>query len=71
VGPSAGLDDVEKILDPTGTGTPTCRSSGWQPVAIPTTLSRYLCSPSDAEVKNAWSCISNPTYVSVAWCSME
>jgi hypothetical protein len=23
VGPRAGLDDVEKILDPTGTGTPT------------------------------------------------
>jgi hypothetical protein len=27
VGPRAGLDDVEKILDPTGTRTPTPRSS--------------------------------------------
>jgi hypothetical protein len=27
VGPTAGLDDLEKILDPTGTRTPTPRSS--------------------------------------------
>jgi hypothetical protein len=27
VGPTAGLDDAEKILDPTGTRTPTPRSS--------------------------------------------
>jgi hypothetical protein len=39
VDPRAGLDDEEKkkILDPTGTRTPTPRS-----VAIPTTLSRLL-----------------------------
>jgi hypothetical protein len=63
--------DVEKILDPTGTGTPTLRSFGPQPVAMPTTLSRYPCSPSSATVKNAWSCTSTPTYVSMAWCLME
>jgi hypothetical protein len=40
VDPRAGLDDVEKILDPTGTRTPTPRSSSPEPVAIPTTLSR-------------------------------
>jgi hypothetical protein len=40
VDPRAGLDDVEKILDPTGTRTPTPRSSSPYPVAIPTALSR-------------------------------
>jgi hypothetical protein len=34
----AGLDDVEKILDPTGTRIPIPRSSSPQPVAIPTEL---------------------------------
>jgi hypothetical protein len=43
VGPGAGLDDVEKILDPTGTRTPTPRSSSPWPVAMPTALSRFLC----------------------------
>jgi hypothetical protein len=42
VDPRASLDDVEKILDPTGTRTPTLRSSGPHPVAIPTTLSPLL-----------------------------
>jgi hypothetical protein len=36
----------EKILDPTGTRTPTRRSSSLYPVAIPTALSRL---PTDAE----------------------
>jgi hypothetical protein len=40
VGPRAGLDDVEKVLDPTGTRTPTPRSSTYQAVTIPTALSR-------------------------------
>jgi hypothetical protein len=40
VGPRAGLGDVEKSLDPTGTRTPTPPSSSSLPVAIPTTLSR-------------------------------
>jgi hypothetical protein len=39
VGPRAGLEDVEKILDPTGTRTPTPRSFSPQPVTIPTALS--------------------------------
>jgi hypothetical protein len=38
VGPRAGLDDVEKILDPIGTQTLTPWSSSLQPVAIPTML---------------------------------
>jgi hypothetical protein len=38
VSPRAGLDDVEKILDPTETRTPTLRSSSPQPVAILTEL---------------------------------
>jgi hypothetical protein len=42
VDPKAGLDDVEKILDPTATRTPTTWSSSPQPVAIPTTLSQLL-----------------------------
>jgi hypothetical protein len=33
VDPRAGLDDVEKILDPTGTRTPTPRSSS--PYLVP------------------------------------
>jgi hypothetical protein len=40
VDPRAGLDDMEKILDPIVTRTPTPRSSSPQPVAIPTALSR-------------------------------
>jgi hypothetical protein len=40
VAPRASLDDVEKILGPTGTQTTTPRSSSPQPVAIPTELSR-------------------------------
>jgi hypothetical protein len=40
VGPRTGLDDVEKILDPTGTRTPTPRPSSLQSVTIPTELSR-------------------------------
>jgi hypothetical protein len=40
VDPRAGLYDVMKILDPTGTRTPTSWSSNLQLVAIPTTLSR-------------------------------
>jgi hypothetical protein len=40
----AGLDDVEKILDPTETRTPTPASSNQYPVAIPITLSRLLTS---------------------------
>jgi hypothetical protein len=39
VGPRADLDNVQKVLDPTGIQTPTPRSSNPQPVAIPTTLS--------------------------------
>jgi hypothetical protein len=43
VDPCDGLDDVEKkILDPTGTRTPTPWSSSPWPVAIPTALS-FLC----------------------------
>jgi hypothetical protein len=38
VDPRAGVDEVEKILDPTGTRTPTSWSSSPQLVAIPTTL---------------------------------
>jgi hypothetical protein len=34
VDPRVGLHDVEKILDPTGTGTPTPWSSSPQPVAM-------------------------------------
>jgi hypothetical protein len=40
VGPRAGLNDVEKILDPTVTRTPTPGSSSPLPVAIRATLSR-------------------------------
>jgi hypothetical protein len=40
VGPRVGIDEVEKILDPTGTRTPTPPSFG--PVAIPTMLSRLI-----------------------------
>jgi hypothetical protein len=36
------VDEVEKILVPTGTGTSTPRSSSPHPVAILTTLSRLL-----------------------------
>jgi hypothetical protein len=36
VDPRAGLYDVEKIHDPTGTRAPTSRSSSPYPVAIPT-----------------------------------
>jgi hypothetical protein len=39
VGPRAGVDDVEKILDPIGIRTPTPLSSSPQPVYIPTALS--------------------------------
>jgi hypothetical protein len=39
VGPSASLDKVEKILDPTGTITPTPPLSSPHPVAIQTMLS--------------------------------
>jgi hypothetical protein len=38
----SGRRGEEKILDLTGTRTPTPRSSSLQPVAIPTTLSRLL-----------------------------
>jgi hypothetical protein len=41
-GARAGLDNVEKILDPTGTRTPTPLSSSQQPVAMPTELPRLL-----------------------------
>jgi hypothetical protein len=41
VGPRTGLDDVEKILDHTGTQSPTPRPPSPQPVAIPTALSRF------------------------------
>jgi hypothetical protein len=40
VDPRTGLDDVEKILDSTGTRTPTPQSFSLWPVAIPTELSR-------------------------------
>jgi hypothetical protein len=36
----AGLDDVEKVSDPTETRLPTPRSSSPWPVAIPTALPR-------------------------------
>jgi hypothetical protein len=39
----SGKRGEEKILEPTGTWTPTPRSSSPYPVAIPTTLSRILC----------------------------
>jgi hypothetical protein len=38
----SGRRGEEKILDPSGTATPTPRSSSPQPVAIPTALSRLL-----------------------------
>jgi hypothetical protein len=38
----SGRRGEEKILDPTGTRTPTPHSSSPYPVAIPTTLSRLL-----------------------------
>jgi hypothetical protein len=40
VDPRAGLDNVEKILDPTETRIPIPRSSSPQPVAIPTMYSQ-------------------------------
>jgi hypothetical protein len=43
VDPIAGLDEVETILDPTGTRIPTPWPSSLYPVAIPTTLSRLPC----------------------------
>jgi hypothetical protein len=42
VGPRASLDDVEKILDPTRTRTPTPQSSSPYPVSILNTLSPIL-----------------------------
>jgi hypothetical protein len=40
--PRAGLDDVENILNPTGTRTPTPLSTSPPPVAVPTVLSRLI-----------------------------
>jgi hypothetical protein len=40
VDPRAGLDEIEKILDSTGTRTPNLRAV--HPVAIPTELSRLF-----------------------------
>jgi hypothetical protein len=40
VGPSAGLDDMDRNLAPTGARTPTSLSSTLWPIAIPTALFR-------------------------------
>jgi hypothetical protein len=50
-GPRTGLDDVEKILDPTGTRTPTPLSSSPMPVAIPG--STVYCTEPDCGITNA------------------
>jgi hypothetical protein len=49
VGSRDGVGDVEKILDPTGTGTPTPLSSS-QPVATSTDLSRLLRSSDNGRI---------------------
>jgi hypothetical protein len=57
--------EEEKILDPTGTRTPTPQLSSPVPVAIPTP---HLFS--SVEVNSAWNNTSTPTY-SMAWCLLK
>jgi hypothetical protein len=61
VGPRAGLDDMEKILDPIGTRTPTPLSSSPYPVAIPTALSRLIYIYIYIHISGV--CVTNKTFL--------
>jgi hypothetical protein len=59
VDPRAGLDDLEKILDPAGTRSPTHRVIQLVGVAIPTELSRlsvviYATKSNCVELDTVW-----------------
>jgi hypothetical protein len=67
----AGLEDLEKYFDPTGTQTPTPQSSRRQPVAIPTTPKFFPASIVPLLLPPEQKLISAKTNDSavVLWCS--